>query len=227
LSADRTSVIYNGIDTEKFRPAMRTGQLRRELGLSDEAVLVTAIGQICLRKGQDVFAAAAVQIVVQVPQAHFVVVGSRHSAKTESIAFEAAIADRFAEAGLAERYHPLGERGDVAKILPEADVLVHAARQEPFGRVLLEAAACGVPIVATNVGGTSEMLTDGVHALLVPPDSPQAIADAVLRLAQTPAFASQLGTAASRHVSESFAIEPSARELLSVWQRTITDVDAR
>lgn len=222
LSAEWTAVIYNGIDVAAFRPQRSAGWLRRELELSESAFLVAAIGQICLRKGQDVFAQAAVQVTASLPEAHFLSIGSRHSTKPESVTFERAIAQTFANAGLADRFHSLGERSDVQEVLGEIDVLVHAARQEPFGRVLLEAAAAGVPIVATNVGGTREMLTDGQHALLVRPDDPAAIADALLRLSRDTDLRLRLRDAARTRVPREFPIDRSANELLSAW-RTVQD----
>jgi glycosyltransferase involved in cell wall biosynthesis len=225
LSADRTTVIHNGIDLTAFAPRPSTGWLRHELGLPESTLLVAAIGQICLRKGQDVFATAAVQAAVSLPNAHFLLIGSRHSAKPESIAYERDIAQTFATAGLSDRFHPLGERSDVSQILNELDVLVHSARQEPFGRVLLEAAAAGVPIIATDVGGTREMLSDGEHALLVPPDDPSAIADALLRLSRDAVLRTRLRDAARQHVARSFPIERSANELLRTW-RAVHDASA-
>lgn len=224
LSAGRTSVIHNGIDTAVFGLHPRTNWLRRALDLPDSALVVAAIGQVCLRKAQDVFAAAAAQLAGALPEAHFVLIGARHSTKPESIAFETGIRRRFADAGLAARFHPLGERRDVVHILPEVDVLVHAARQEPFGRVLLEAAACGVPIVATDVGGTGEMLSDGVDALLVSADDPQAIATAVIRLAEDRRLARQLAGAARERVVEQFPIARSAARLLEVWRNVVGPV---
>jgi len=216
LAAERTVVIHNGIDAslEPLRPA---GWLIDELRLPESAILVAAIGQICLRKGQDVFAESAVQSAAALPDAHFLLIGSRHSAKPESVAFEAGLAARFAEAGLSDRFHPLGERSDVREILGEVDVLVHAARQEPFGRVLLEAAAAGVPIIATDVGGTRELLTDGEHALLVRPDDPAAIAAALFRLSHDADLRVRLRDAARQRISREFPIERSANELLKLW----------
>jgi len=218
VAADRTIVIYNGIDTAKFLPESRSGWLQRKLGLPASTFLVATIGQVCLRKGQDVFAAAAVAAAATLPEAHFLLIGSRHSTKPESIAYETGIAATFENAGLGDRFHRLGERSDVPQILSELDVLVHAARQEPFGRVLLEAAATGVAIIATDVGGTREMLTDEQHALLVRPDDPPAIAAAILRLSRDAELRSRFRNAAREHVAREFPIDRSAKELLKTWR---------
>ena len=88
----------------------------------------------------------------------------------------------FAMGGLKDRFHRLGYRADVERLLGEIDLVVHCARQEPFGRVLLEAAAAERPIIATTVGGTQEMLVHGESAILVAPDEPEAMAEAMVRL---------------------------------------------
>jgi glycosyltransferase involved in cell wall biosynthesis len=160
LPGDRVQVLYNGVDLEKFRPRPADGRLHAELGLPRDALLIGTIGQIVLRKGLDVLAAAAARLADELPAAHFVVIGGRHSHKDEAIRHEQAVRQAFMAAGLGDRARFLGERSDVAELLPEFAILAHPARQEPLGRVLLEAAACGVAVVATEVGGTGEIFPE-------------------------------------------------------------------
>jgi len=159
-------VIYNGVNTDLFRPAPATGILKQELGLSDSAVLVANIGQICLRKGQILLAQAAVSLAQELPEVRYLFIGQRHSQKAESVEYENTIRRTFRDAGIEDRLFCLGFRHDVPAILNEVDLVVHTAHQEPLGRVLLEAASCGRPIIATEVGGTAEILTDRASALL-------------------------------------------------------------
>jgi len=181
-------VIYNGVNTELFRPTPSTGILKQELSLSDSAVLVANIGQICLRKGQTLLAQAAVSLAEEFPDANYLFIGQRHSQKQESIVYEKAIGLIFREAGIEERLKCLGFREDVPVILNEVDLLVHTAHQEPLGRVLLEAASCGQAIVATEVGGTAEILADQVSAVLVRPDDLKALTAAIRRTLTDRAF---------------------------------------
>jgi glycosyltransferase involved in cell wall biosynthesis len=178
LDASRIDVIHNGADCDAFAPRERTGSLRSELGLPPNAFLVAAIGQIGLRKGLDVLAEAAVLNRDPLPCVHYLIVGERHSAKAESVQFEQSLIDTFAQAGMQDRLLVLGRRDDVPRLLNEIDLLVHPARQEPFGRVLLEAAASGVPIVATDVGGTRELLGENA-AWLVPAGDAATLAAAI------------------------------------------------
>ena len=182
---------------------------------------MACIGQIGLRKGQDVLAAAAPDIVAQVPDAHFLLIGERTSQKTESIEFEQAIHRRFAEAGLSDRLHALGHREDVADILSEIDLLVHPANQEPFGRVLLEASAAGVSIVATDVGGTSEIVVDGLTGLLVPPRNSSALAKAVTEIVSDQTKSFQFRENARRRAVSEFSNVVAADRLSRVWHDLI------
>ena len=218
LHRQRIRVIHNGVDCRAFAPRPRTGSLRRELGLPDDAFLIAAIGQIALRKGHDILAAAAVLAGPRMPNAHYVVVGSRASQKPESVRFDHRFATCFADAGLGLRLHRPGYREDVAEIMNECDLLVHAARQEPLGRVLLEAAVSGLPIVATRVGGTEEILRDGDSARLVPPGDAEALAAAIVELYGNPEMRQRFAQAACADVRDRFEISESAEKTAAAWR---------
>jgi glycosyltransferase involved in cell wall biosynthesis len=213
IAPGKVHVLYNGVDLEEFCPRPGTGYLHRELGIPDGAPLACTIGQIGLRKGQDVLARAAIMLADKLPELHWLIVGDRHSEKGESRQFEAEL-HRAAE-GLAGRLHFLGYRNDAPQLLRELTILVHPARQEPLGRVLLEAAASGVATVATDVGGTREVFPpDADAAVLVPPDDPQAIAGAVRRLVEDPVQRVRIATAARRRAEEAFDIRQSVAGLV-------------
>jgi glycosyltransferase involved in cell wall biosynthesis len=227
LDAARTRVVYNGVDCERFHPRAATGSLKRELQLPADSFLIATIGQIGLRKGQDVLAEAAVLLKDRLPTAHYLLVGARHSAKAESITFEKNVQARFADAGLplrdmAGRLHCVGYREDVDRLLNEVDLLVHPAHQEPLGRVLLEAAAAGTPIVATDVGGTGEILEDGRSARLVPPNDPQALADAIIELHDARQLRTRFSTAARERAEALFNIRAAADGLATIWRELIS-----
>jgi glycosyltransferase involved in cell wall biosynthesis len=109
----------------------------------------------------------------------------------------------------------LGERDDVAEILPELSILAHAARQEPLGRVLLEAAATGIAVVATDVGGTSEIFPPEANAArLIVPNDPDALATALLDLLADQSQRIALGSAARVRAVQAFDAAQSAQQLL-------------
>jgi glycosyltransferase involved in cell wall biosynthesis len=217
LDAEKTRVLYNGVDLDEFRPRPPTGYLHRELGLPPEAQLIGTIGQIGLRKGQDVLLEAAGMVVDRWSTAHFLIVGERNSEKEESRKYEDALR-RIAASRFAGRIHFLGRRNDVPLLLNELTLLVHSARQEPLGRVLLEAVASGVAVVASDVGGTREVFPPEADAArLVPPDNPALLAAAVLELLGDCALRDCLRAAARRRAEERFDIRTTVRNLLNQY----------
>jgi glycosyltransferase involved in cell wall biosynthesis len=121
-----------------------------------------------MRKGVDLTLGLMAQVFREVTNAELCIVGQRHSQKDEAIEYERQL-HQFAAANFENgRVKWLGRRDDIPELMRNADLLVHGAKQEPLGRVLLEAAASGLPMVTTNVGGTPEIV-DGLEQLMYPP----------------------------------------------------------
>ena len=226
LSADRVQVLYNGVDCQRFTPRSSDGWLHAELGLPRDSMLLAIIGQIGLRKAHDVLADACALLSSRLGDVsrrlHLLVIGERFSQKPESVEFERSFFANMQSAGWEGRVHALGYRSDIERILPEIDLLVHPARQEPLGRVLLEGAACGRAIVATNVGGTAEIVTDHASALLISPDHPQELAFAIASLIVDESQRRQLGTAARATIVRRFSQSQSAAGLKLAWNDLLT-----
>lgn len=218
LSARKTHLLHNGVDLDRFRPRPATGYLHRELGLPAEARLLGTIGQIGLRKGQDVLLEAANLLADDFPEVHYLVVGERWSAKEESRQYEARLHEA-ATRSLAGRLHLLGYRDDVDRLLNELTLLIHPARQEPLGRVLLEAAASGIAVVATDVGGTAEIFPySSQTARLVLPDNADDLAAALGELLDDSNRRESLGRAARRRAEEAFGTDKAAAGLIEHYR---------
>jgi glycosyltransferase involved in cell wall biosynthesis len=222
IDAAKWVVANNGIDLDTFRPRAATGYLHRELGLSPNARLLATIGQVGMRKGTDVALEAATRWAAAFDDVHWLIVGERTSRKGEAHELEAKLCARATEVPLAGRVHFLGTRTDVSRLMPECSLLVHAALQEPFGRVLQESAACGLGVVATEVGGTREMFpgeADG--AVLVPARDAKAIADAVVSLLGDERRLAALGVAGRRRAEAAFDIRMAAARLIDVYHSVL------
>lgn len=220
LDKARTHVLYNGVDLERFRPSGGGSDLAREVGAGNSWRFAVTIGQIGPRKGQDILVKAAEYVARRLPDVHWLVIGERFSTKAESVVFEEQLC-RAAAGSLAGRMHLPGWRDDVARLLRAADVVVHPARQEPLGRVLLEAAASGAAIVATDVGGTSEIFPGGQAAVLVPPNDPESLARAVVSVLANDHLRRELGRAARRRAEEAFDIRATASRLLEHYRAAL------
>jgi glycosyltransferase involved in cell wall biosynthesis len=224
IDAGRCVVAHNGVDLDRFCPRKKTGFLHRELKLPAAATFAAVIGQLGLRKGTDIALAAARQVASDLPDLYWLVIGERTSNKPESQDFEQLLHTIANEPPLAGRVHFLGRRDDVDQILPECALLVHAARQEPLGRVLLEAAACGLAIIATDVGGTREIFSpDTDTAVLVPGDNPSDIAAAVRALVQNESRRRNLGRAARLRAEAAFDIREASARLIGHYRQVLAD----
>jgi len=222
IDAAKCVVVTNGVNLEEFRPQTATGYLHRELNLAPEAQFVATVGQIGMRKGTDVALTAATQWVSTSPNAHWLIVGERTSKKGEAQKLEQQLHTASAEPPLAGRVHFLGTRGEVFRLLPECALLVHAARQEPLGRVLLEAAACGLAVVATDVGGTREIFpTEADGAWLVPKDDPAALAAAVRTLLDDTGRRFALGEAGRGRMEAAFNVNLAAARLIELYRSVL------
>ncbi len=224
LHSDRTLVIYNGVDTQLFRRRSRT-EARNALlpQLPASARVLLNVGQFCLRKGQLELAHAVVQLLKSEEDIHLVLVGERHSEKEETVAYERSIVDEFSTKGLLGHLHRPGFCQNVDQWMNAADLLVHTARQEPLGRVLLEAAAAQLPIVATDVGGTSEILQHQQTGLLVRGGSVDALLNGLIAALNDPWRCESLAAAAADRIRREFAAQQAAVSMTTFW-RTVQPV---
>lgn len=219
----KTRVIYNGVDPASFAPTTCKDELRNELKLNDDALLALTVGQIGLRKGLDVLIDAVCLVAKRLPQLHFAIAGERSSNKPESVEFEQQLKVTLRASDLSHRVHWLGYRTDVPHLMQQADLLVHAAKQEPLGRVLLEAAAARLPIVATDVGGTSEIVENNVSARLVPAGDPNELAIGIWEVTSNLELRSRFAAGAYKRAQTVFSPASTATELSQAWHLFILD----
>jgi len=220
LTVERSCVVHNGVAGPAMTetPCVIRQRIREELGIPTDADVLLTVGQIGLRKGLDTLAEAARKLAVSGRSLHWMIAGERFSQKQESVDFERQVFAAFQSAGPTVTTHRLGYRRDVADLMLASDLLVHGARQEPLGRVLLEAAALKLPIIATDVGGTREILEDGVSGKLVPADDSAGMATVIEHLLKAPKLRLGMADAAAERVARDFSVERSARQLVALWR---------
>lgn len=215
-SPDKLVVIRNGIDLARFgRPRTAAG-VRQELGLPADAPLIGMLARVNRLKGVEYFLEAAAAVAAGFPEARFLVVGDTVVAKNSAIApnsdYRGELEDHIRRLGLEGRVVFTGFRLDVPELLSQVSVSVLPSLSEGLSNAVLESMAAAVPVVATRIGGTPEMIEDGVTGLLVPPRDSAALASAIRRVLEDHELAARLGQAARRQVAEDFSLEHMVRE---------------
>lgn len=215
----RTVTIINAVDTREFHPGVPRAPFRRELGVADGVPLVGIVGRIGLGKGHEHFVEAAVRLLRGGADAHFAIVGDP---LFDEDAWRAeALRRAVKDAGVEDRIRLVGYRRDVPEVMRGLDVLVLASDAEPCGRVLFEAMASGTAVVATDSGGTPEIVRDRHEGLLVPPRDPAALARAIGALVADPALRARLGAAGVARVAAEFTIERYVARTLAVYDEAL------
>lgn len=181
-----------------------------EFGLPSGSCVFGMAAQFIERKGHAVLLDAVGRVIEARPSLRFVLFGRGPLAAT--------MADRIEADGLSDQVLMPGFRGDLSDFIGCLDALVHPALDEGLGVVLLEASAAGVPIVAAESGGIPEAVRDGVNGLLVPPDDPKSLADAILRLAVSDALRSDLGAGGRQLMADAFSVDAMAEGNLAVYR---------
>lgn len=215
-------VVPNGLDTSRYERLMRPRASAGPLAVG----LVASLAARWKKHALFVRAAAAVPRALG---ARFHLFGDDPSAAGRD-PYSEGIHALVAELGLADRFVFEGHVADPELRLGGLDVLVQASEQESFGRVVVEAMAAGLPVVATRGGGSAEIVVDGVTGLLVPPDDPLAMARALERLAADPALRLALGAAGRERARSVYSLEAcvagvlrsyeaAMRRPLSLWRR--------
>jgi len=204
-------VIGHGVDGAS--PAVPRPRARLAPGLPPFDPLLGAIGRLSPEKGQSVLLRSLPAILAAFPQAGLVLVGegrSRSELEREALRL-----------GIADRAVFLGFRRDVPELLGAIDLFVQPSIYEGFGMSLLEAMAAGLPIVASRVGGIPEVVQDGATGVLVPPQDPEALAAAVVRLLRDRAGARRLGEAAARRVRERHSLQAVAARVDALYREVL------
>ena len=212
LAREKATLIRSGVMLDRFQAAGRAagrdetlragGGLRRELGLSQSAPVVGMIACLKPQKSPLTFVEVAARLVAEFPDASFVLAGDGELRER--------VLARAAALGLGGRLHVLGWRRDVPRVMAALDVLVLTSLWEGLPKVLPEAIAAGVPIVATAVDGALDILEDGVNGFLCAPGDAEGMASRVTRLLRDPTLRREVA-ARARSVLPQFDIDAMVR----------------
>ena len=214
-----TFVYFPPVDTERFAPSLeRRASLRAELGIPADVPLVGTVSHLTPLKALETLLAAATQVAAAQPETRFVVVGS---APESHAAYGERLRRHAAELGLPHPVLFAGPRDDVERWYAAMDVHLITSRSEGTTTTALEAQACGVPVVSTDVGAVHEVVEDGVTGLLVPVGDANAVAAAALGLLEDPARLAEMGRAGRAAAVERFGIETAADLRARVYESAL------
>ncbi len=216
-AASRVTYIYNGVDLDRFHPR-NSGE--RRLGterLPEEAIVIGTVGRMEPIKDQVTLVKAFAHLLEIRPQLRdrlrLVLVGSG-SLRNECIRL-------IRESGNEKSAWIPGERADIPEILQSLDVFVLPSISEGLSNTILEAMASRLPVVATDVGGTPELIESGKTGLLVPSKDPQAMAEAIAKYVDDPELRRRHADAARLHVENHFAMDVMVKNYLAICDRVL------
>ena len=215
IPADKVHTIYGAIDLKRFSPRPPDVELRRELGLSGDHLIIGKVGDYRSWKGYGVFLDAAAKIAAIHPEARFLAIGGKSDYYGEMVR-------RVRSLGLEGRVLLTGFRADVERFYSLMQISVNCATEgEGLPGVLRESLAMGVPVIATDVGGSGEVVRDGETGLLIPARDPAALAQAIELLARDPALRARLGKQGQEFVAARFSITAMVGATEALYRRLL------
>lgn len=221
-----SAIVANAVEPQRFDPAMiDRGVARARLGLDQAAPVLAVVGQIAPLKGQSDAIRALALVRRTHPDTRLLLVGSvkflSAATRFDNRAYAEELVALARGLGVLDATIFLGERADVAEILAAVDVSLVPSWHEGFGRVALEAMMMQVPVVATAVGGTKEVITDTVDGLVLEPRDPETWARAICALLSDPARRAAMGARGRARALRDFSPERHADEMLAVYERVL------
>jgi len=205
IAPEKIVVIHNGLSAAVERSILESGgrakrraALLRELNLDEGAKLIGLVARLQPVKGHRYFIEAAGRIAAVEPKAHFLLVGDG--------ALRREIEEQAARLGVSDRVHLLGDRNDADLVPAGFDIAVLASLHEGLPNAVMEAMAAGAPVVATAVGGTTELIIDGATGFLVPPADADAMAQRILDALRNPEWSAQMAAQGRRRALSQFGM---------------------
>ncbi|MEK6287217.1 MAG: glycosyltransferase [Acidobacteriota bacterium] len=222
--AGKIVVIKNGISSlsssesaaaSPFARRETHDALCRELGLDRNAKLVGMIARLQPVKGHRYFIEAAASVLTKEPSAHFILAGDGP--------LRGEIENHIAQLGIREHVHLLGDRSDVSRLTASFDLMALASLHEGLPNAVMEAMAAGVPVVATAVGGTKELIVDGQTGYLVPPANAGALAERITFALANEETSRRLAARGFEFVRDRFSIERMVEAVENLYEELTED----
>ena len=214
LPEDKVSCVHSAVDQQRFGGRCERSWMLNEFGLPEDARCIAMVAQFIERKGHRYLLQAVPAIVDKYPDVRFLLFGQGPLLAQIRTWIETSPA-------LSSNVILCGFRPDLERILPCIDILVHPAEMEGLGVSLLQAAACGVAIVATRAGGMPEIVDDDYNGYLIAPGAVDELVDRVKRLLEQPERLAAMGEHGRQRVAERFSLAAMVSGNLAVYKRLL------
>lgn len=214
VPARKVGVLNNAISTPE-NGSFRRDNVMNKYGFTGENKLVLSLGRLIKLKGFDVLIDAFQRVVADVPEA-ILLIGGDGEERSRMI-------ELVESAGLEKNIRIPGLVSDVHEVLAACDLYVNSSRWEGLPMTLLEAMAHGKPMVATNVGGNPEVVYVGVTGILVPPEDPRQLANAIIQMLKDDSFREDAGKAAFTLFSQKYTIDKHCETLTDYYFQVMQD----
>jgi glycosyltransferase involved in cell wall biosynthesis len=211
IPPERLTHIQNGVDLKRFTPERSRSEFRAALGIPLDAPLIGFVGRLEWEKGPDNFVRLAERVLSRRPDAHFALVGEG--------SMEAELEEMIAPRGLSKRIHLAGVWRNIAQVYPAFDLLAQTSRSEGMPLALLEAMACGLPVVAMDVGGVAEAVEVGVNGLICRRNDLDWMARKIIEILDEPETLKMWGRAARKRAEKLFDLRVSVERTAALFER--------
>lgn len=209
IEPDKIDVLPIAIDTNKYKSKMDDKQAKKQMGFCDHKVILF-VGRKCPEKGPQVLIKALPKIVKHNPNTIAILVGPDYSFAKKSYTYTKFLMEEAKRLDVETHiiFKGFTSENVLEQFYNAADVLVFpSVWQEPFGKVILEAMSFGKPVVASNVGGVPEIVTDGINGSIVPRNNPEALANSVDHILDNAEIARKIGENGRKTVLEKYSFE--------------------
>ncbi len=210
VKKDKLQTVYSGTDPRRFNPETTTSNIRKELGIDENAVVIAKVAHYSEWKGYATFFESARSVIARDKSVRFIIAGKGTDSDT--------VLKKVKDAGLTDNFHCLGIRSDVPEILMAADIAVNTAYTgEGLSGALREALFMGTPLVAADVSGNKEICIDGKTGYLVPKLDAESLTNALVKLIDNPETRAKMGAYGKEYVMNNFTTEVMASRTLAVY----------
>lgn len=210
VPTEKVHCVHSAVDTDRYTPRRDREWFEGEFDLPPNAMTIGMIAQMIPRKGHFAVLEVAPEILRERPHTYFLFFGKGP--------LKQAIEKRIATTGLQGQIRLCGFRSDIERVIPNLDILVHPASMEGLGVTILQASACGVPVVASGSGGIPEAIENGSTGVILSSPLEDHLADALITLLDAPQERQRMGEAGRRKVQRSFSTSAMVAGNIAVYR---------